>query len=93
MDMDPERMKMIGEALERAKRAFGEEYWNILTPEMKLFYVKTTLEFIEENPGEEPNMLMLLELTRNELEQVMELEKRAKLMILEAKTLEAKATI
>ena len=93
MDMDPERMKMIGKALERTKKAFGEEYWNILTPEMKIFYVKTTLELMEENPEEEPSLLMLLELTRNELEQAMELEKKAKLMVLEAKTLEAEATI
>jgi len=78
-------MKIIGEVLERAKKAFGEEYWNIMTPEMRLFYVKTMLEFMEENHEEEPDMLTLLELTRKELEQVMELEKRAKLMILEAK--------
>jgi hypothetical protein len=91
--MDPERMKKIGEALERAKKAFGEEYWKIIPPGMKIFYVKKELEFMEENPEEEPSLLMLLEHTRNELEQVMELEKKAKLMVLEAKTLEAKATI
>jgi len=93
MDMDPERMKMIGEALERTKKAFGEEYWKILPPGMKIFYVKTTLELMEENPEEKPSLLMLLELTRNELEQAMELEKKAKLMILEAKTLEATMTV
>ncbi|MCI4409766.1 MAG: hypothetical protein JHC26_11795 [Thermofilum sp.] len=91
--MDPKRMEKIGKALERTKEAFGEELWNILTPEMKIFYVKTTLELMEENPEEKPSLLMLLELTRSELEQVMELEKRAKLMVLEAKTLEATATV
>jgi len=85
MDMDPERMRLISEAWIRAKKAFGEDLWSELTPEMRLFYVKTTLEFMEENHEVEPDVFTLLELARNELDRVMELEKRAKLMVLEAK--------
>jgi hypothetical protein len=85
MDMDPERMRMVSEALTRAKNAFGEEVWNDLTPKMRLFLVKKELEFMEENGGEMPDVFTLLEQTRRELEQVMELEKSAKLMVLEAK--------
>jgi len=85
MDMDPERMRMVSEALTRVKNAFGEEVWNDLTPKMRLFLVKKELEFMEENGGEMPDVFTLLEQTRRELEQVMELEKSAKLMMLEAR--------
>jgi hypothetical protein len=85
MVMDPERMRMVSEALMRAKEAFGEEVWSDFSPKMKLFLVKKELEFMEENDGETPDMFMLLEQTQRELEEVMELEKRAKLRILEAK--------
>jgi hypothetical protein len=85
MDMDPERMRMVSEALMKAKEAFGEDVWNDLTPKMRLFLVKRELEFMEEGHEEIPDMFTLLELTRKELEGVLELEKRAKLMVLEAK--------
>jgi hypothetical protein len=85
MDMDPERMRLISEALVKAKEAFGEEVWNDLTPKMKLFLVKRELEFMEEGHEEIPDMFTLLELTKKELSKILELEKRAKLMVLEAK--------
>jgi hypothetical protein len=97
MDMDPERMKKLSEAVTRAKDAFGNG-WIKLKPKERLFYIRTALEFIEEN-GEEAEIdrLKLLELTEKELEQVKELEERAKLMAMmfvsETKTLEAEATV
>jgi acyl-CoA reductase-like NAD-dependent aldehyde dehydrogenase len=83
-----ERMKMVSKAVVRAKDAFGEE-WNKMSPKEKLFFIKKTLEFMVEN-DEEPDMLMLLKLARRELEQVMELERRVKMM---GAMLEAKATV
>jgi hypothetical protein len=84
MDMDPERMRLISEALVKTKEAFGE-MWNDLPPKMKLFYIKVELELMMENDGETPDMITLLELTRKELERVNELERQAKLMVLEAR--------
>jgi hypothetical protein len=83
--MDPERMNMVSEAVVRAREAFGEE-WNSLTPRMKLFFIKKALEFMEEDSGWELDAFKLIEATHKELRQVMELERRAKMM------LEARAT-
>jgi hypothetical protein len=84
MDMDPERMRVVSEALTRVKNAFGE-MWSDLSPKMKLFYIKVMLELMMENGGETPDMFTLIEATHKELERVNELERQAKLMVLEAK--------